>query len=183
MSNVKRVVLGVVGGVLVLGTLGRLIYNDIFGTSDLLMFAPNTSEVSVVIDEDPPVLIAAGHSKTLEVRRGAHVVKSILQGAAYEVEVTLGSGGARYSVPVSANQCFALADVTKLYAPTKGEARIDERMVGHKVVKLPKVTVAGVENMPATRKAGSSALFVLQGIDCAAMAPTSDETLLKLMGL
>jgi hypothetical protein len=193
-SDLKTVGLLVLGALVVLGTLGRLIYNDLFGTSELVVFAPPGGDARVSLDGDAPVTVEAGHSHIFEARRGAHEVVSTVDGEHFPVKVKLGSGGPRYAVPTTSNQCFAVADVTSMYAHSTVLAqarhsqkvldslqpRLESRLVDHGAVKLPKFTVVGMRAMPATRKKGE--IFVLQAFECDRMK-VSDGDLLAMMGL
>jgi hypothetical protein len=193
-SDLKTVGFVVLGALLVLGTLGRLIYNDVFGTSELVVFAPPAADARVSLDGEEPVVVEAGHSHVFEARRGGHEVVSTVEGERFPVKVKLASGGPRYAVPTTSNQCFAVADVTRMYAHStvlaqarhspklleNMQPRLESRLVDHGAVKLPKFTVVGMAAMPATRKKGE--IFVLQAFDCDQMK-VSDGDLLAMMGL
>jgi hypothetical protein len=194
LEDKKVVGIVILGALLVVGTLGRLIYNDLMGTSDLIVWAPADSDAAVSLDGDAPVTVHAGGHRVLEARRGKHEVVSTVNGQAFKVPVKLGSGGARYAVPTTEHQCFAVADVTRMYAhPTvlaqaarsksiasELEPRMEKRLTDHSAALLPKWTGAGAESMPATRRKGS--IFVAAPFECDDMK-ASDDTLLAMMRL
>ncbi len=194
-SNLKMLVYVVIGALVVVGTLGKLMYNDLFGTSTLVLWAPNDSDVIVSLDGEAPRVIKAGTSAFLEATRGTHKVTSTVGTETFEVSVKLAQGGPRYAIPTSKTQCFALADATRLFAHStvlaqskyskttrdSMHARIEKRITSHQAEKLPPYTVVGEENLPASRKGGTS-VFVVKAFDCTAMQ-VSDAQLLALMHL
>jgi hypothetical protein len=194
-SNLKMLVYVVIGALVVVGTLGKLMYNDLFGTSTLVLWAPNDSDVIVSLDGEAPRVIKAGTSAFLEATRGTHKVTSTVGTETFEVSVKLAQGGPRYAIPTSKNQCFALADATRLFthstvvAQSKYSksirdsirARVEKRITSHQAEKLPPYTVVGEENLPASRKAGSS-VFVVKAFDCQEMQ-VIDAELLAMMNL
>jgi hypothetical protein len=183
--DLKLVAYVVIGAGFVLVTLGRLVYNDFFGTSELIVWAPRSGDAALSLDGDAPIAIPAGTSRVLEASRGKHEIVSTVNGEKYSVSVKLGAGGAQYAVPTTAHQCFAVADVSRMYTYSSfaksDPARVESRLVDHAAAKLPKVTFAGAAKMPySTKRKG--AIYVLQELDCDDMK-VGDATLLGLMGL
>lgn len=191
----KLIVYAVLGAVFVVGLLGKLAFNDLFGTSTLVLWAPLSGDANVSIDGEAPVVIPAGRSMSFEKRRGTHEVVSTVNGEAFTTSVKLAQGGPAYAVPTSKSQCFALADVTRLFAHStilaqartskrtqdSLRAKLDKRITSHKAEKLPPNTYLGVESLPVSRKAGGS-VFVVQAFDCDEMK-VGDGDVLALMRL
>ena len=174
----------VLGGLLAVGAVGKFVFEDFSGPSEVVVWAPESQDVQVSLDGTAPVTVRAGGYWVFEAKRGKHEVVSTVGAEKFTIAVDLGSGRWRYAAPVTPHQCFAVAEVTRMYTTGSqyekaGPPRIESRLQAHQAEKLPKGTFLGATPDSTFRK---GELFLVKPFDCDELK-VDDRDLLMMMGL
>lgn len=163
-----------------------LMFNGLFGTSELVVFPMPGQSLTVQLDDGATVPLPGPEPVRLEARPGSHTVTVRgSDGAAFTVKVKPGGGGERWVVPAADAQCFAIIDATRLFQHSTAWAqgvkpprpRLDERWTDHQAKKL---TRGMYTSLPRSVKGGEVKWVV--GLPCEALKQSQDE-LLSSLGL
>lgn len=169
-----------------IGVIFWLMFNGLFGTSELVVFPVPGQSLAVQLDDDAAVPLRGPEPVRLQARPGSHTVSVRGEGdASFSVTVKPGGGGERWVVPASDSQCFAIIDATRLFQHSTAWAqgqkpprpRIDDRWTDHKAKKL---TRGMYTSLPRSVKGGEEKWVV--GLPCEALKQSPDE-LLSALGL
>ena len=177
--------LGVLLALLGIAAVGRFVFEDFDGPNELVVWAPESQDVQVSFDGARPVTVNAGRFWVFDAKRGRHQLDSTVGTEKFTLTLELPFGRARYVAPVTARQCFAVADVTELYVlegtahREAGPPRIEARLVAHQAEKLPKGTFVG-SSPDSTFRSGPK--FLVKPFDCDELK-VGDEQLLMMMNL
>lgn len=169
-----------------IGVLFWLMFNGLFGTSELVVFPMQGQSLAVQLDDGASVPLPGPEPVRLEARPGSHTVTVRGEGgAAFTVKVKPGGGGERWVVPAAEAQCFAIIDATSLFQHSTAWAqgkkparpRLDESWTNHQAKKLARGMYT---SLPRSVKGGEVKWVV--GLPCEALKQSQDE-LLSALGL
>lgn len=173
-------------GVAVIGALGWLMFNGLFGKSQLVVLRSGGSQSAALDDE--AAVDQTGAELVFEVRPGTHHV-TFGAGSDAKRTIKVKGGGERWVVP-SPGQCFVVVDATRLFqhstvfaqarnSPALARtfrATIDDRWVDGEPHKLGK---GYWYSTPASVKGG--AVKVVKALPCNELG-VSDSELLERLG-
>ncbi len=181
LRNVRLVILGVIGVPCLLFTGGLLAYTALFGDGEVVVVAPEQTDVALEVDGQPAT-VARGQHQAFKLKQGAHRVSF----GASDKPVSIKNGFTKLLVPSSANQCFVLLDVsksnytfgTKLADPFP---RIVRRIPSTEPYDLPASVHFSEAELPRSIKENETCELLLD-IECRALTG-DDLALLKDLGL